>query len=197
MRKMSEKLQQTGSQTVGPFFHYGLMTRDDFNILTEDSAKGDRIIVTGQVTDGEGQPVPDAMIEIWQADSAGYFNHPADPNQAKADKQFRGFGRADTLKNGVFSFKTVKPGVVTFDGEQDQAPHINVRVFSRGMLIHAYTRLYFGDEEEANTADPVLNLVPEDRRHTLISLKQETGDLPSYCFNIRLQGEDETVFFDP
>lgn len=194
---MSEKLPQTPSQTVGPFFHYGLMTRDDFNILAGDGAKGQRILLTGQVTDGNGDPVPDALIEIWQADSEGHFKHSADPDQAKADPHFRGFGRADTVNNGVFTFKTVKPGIVTFDGKQDQAPHVNVRVFSRGMLIHAYTRLYFGDEEEANKADPVLNLVPEERRHTLISLKQETGDLPTYCFNIRLQGEDETVFFDP
>lgn len=191
------KLMQTPSQTVGPFFHYGLFTRDNLNILVNDDTKGKRIIIKGQVTDGEGHPVPDAMLEIWQADSQGYYNHSADPNHAKADPNFKNFGRADTVNNGVYTFKTVKPGSVPFDADRSQAPHINVRVFSRGMLIHAYTRLYFGDEVEANQTDPVLNLVPDLRRHTLIALPQETGDLMTYCFNIVLQGEGETVFFNP
>lgn len=189
--------KQTPSQTVGPFFHYGLMVGEDLNILVGDQARGDRILIKGQITDGEGQPVPDAMVEIWQADSDGYHRHPSDPNHKKADPHFKGFGRADTTKNGTFTFKTVKPGVVAFDAQSNQAPHINVRVFSRGMLIHAYTRLYFSDEDEANQHDPVLNLVDADRQHTLIAVKQETGDLPTYCFNIRLQGDDETVFLNP
>lgn len=190
------KLTQTPSQTVGPFFHYGLFTRDNLNILVNDDTKGRRILIKGQVTDGEGHPVPDALLEIWQADSQGYYNHPADPNHASADPNFKNFGRADTLNNGVYTFKTVKPGVVSFDADHPQAPHVNMRVFSRGILTHAYTRLYFGDEEEANQADPVLNLVPDVRRHTLIALPQETGDLTTYCFNIVLQGEGETVFFN-
>jgi protocatechuate 3,4-dioxygenase alpha subunit len=188
---------QTPSQTVGPFFHDGLMTRPDWNILVDDRAQGQRILIKGQVIDGDGAPVPDALVEIWQADANGCFNHPADPNQAKADPYFRGFGRSDTVNNGQFTFKTVKPGVVAFDESQDQAPHINLRVFSRGMLIHAYTRLYFADEKAANAADPVLNLVDELRRETLIAYPEDTGDLPTYCFNIVLQGTDETVFFDP
>lgn len=191
------ELMQTPSQTVGPFFHYGLITKPDLNILVNDDTKGQRIIIKGQVTDGVGHPVPDAMLEIWQADSEGYYNHPADSNQAKADPNFKNFGRADTVNGGVYTFKTIKPGSVPFDAERNQSPHINVRVFSRGMLTHAYTRLYFGDETEANQADPVLNLVPEARRHTLIAMKQETGDLMTYCFNIALQGEGETVFFNP
>lgn len=191
------KQLQTGSQTVGPFFHYGLMTKDDFNILVTDQARGQRILIMGQVIDGEGNLVPDAMIEIWQADAGGYFNHPADPNQAKADTGFRGFGRADTKDGGVYTFKTVKPGSVAFDGEQDQAPHINVRIFSRGMLTHAYTRLYFSDEEEANRTDPILNLVDLERRPTLIAQLQDNEDLPTYCLNIVLQGDGETVFLDP
>lgn len=191
------KLMQTPSQTVGPFFHYGLFTKADQNVLVNDDTKGRRIIIKGQVTDGEGNPVPDAVLEIWQADSQGYYNHAADPNQTKADPNFKNFGRADTVNNGMYTFSTVKPGVVPFNVGRSQAPHINVRLFSRGMLIHAYTRLYFGDEAEANQADPVLNLVPDVRRHTLIALPQETGDLTTYCFNIVLQGEDETVFFDP
>lgn len=191
------KQMQTPSQTVGPFFHYGLFTRENLNILVNDETEGKHILVKGQVTDGAGVPVPDAMIEIWQADSRGYFNHPADPNAAQADQNFGYFGRAETSDNGVFTFKTVKPGIVSFDKDTDQAPHINVRLFSRGMLIHAYTRLYFADEHEANQRDPVLNLVPEIRRHTLIALPQETGDLVTYCFNIVMQGDNETVFFDP
>jgi protocatechuate 3,4-dioxygenase alpha subunit len=191
------KLVQTPSQTVGPFFHYGLMTKDDFNVLVTDDSEGQRILIKGQVTDGDGEPVSDAMIEIWHADAAGYFNHPADPNHAKADKAFRGFGRADTVNNGVYTFKTIKPGSVPFDDNQMQAPHINVRVFSRGMLIHAYTRLYFGDEDAANEADPVLNLVDIDRRATLIAPLEQSSDLPTYCFNIVLQGDNETVFFNP
>jgi protocatechuate 3,4-dioxygenase, alpha subunit len=188
---------QTPSQTVGPFFHYGLFVRENHNVLVNDDTQGARILIKGLVTDGAGNPVPDAMIEIWQADSNGYYNHPADPNHAQADPNFAYFGRADTLNNGVYTFKTVKPGVVPFDAERDQAPHINVRLFSRGLLIHAYTRLYFADEAEANAHDPVLNLVPDVRRHTLIALPQQSGDLTTYCFNIVLQGQGETVFFDP
>jgi protocatechuate 3,4-dioxygenase alpha subunit len=191
------ELRQTPSQTVGPFFYDGLFDSGNENILATDQSKGQRILIKGQVTDGNGQPVPDAMLEIWQADSAGYFNHPEDPNQAKADPHFRGFGRADTVNNGVFTFKTIKPGTVPFDSEHQQAPHINVRVFARGMLIHAYTRLYFSDETEANRHDPILSLVPVERVETLIALKEEKGDLPTYCFNIALQGENETVFFNP
>jgi protocatechuate 3,4-dioxygenase, alpha subunit len=188
---------QTPSQTVGPFFHYGLFTRDNLNILVTDETQGKRILIKGQVTDGAGSPVPDAMLEIWQADSQGFYNHAADPNHARADQNFGYFGRADTVNNGVYTFKTVKPGSVPYDANQIQAPHINVRVFSRGILIHAYTRLYFADEAEANQNDPILKLVPEERRQTLIALPQETGDLTTYCFNIVLQGENETVFFNP
>src|SRR5258708_21911506 len=191
------KYMQTPSQTVGPFFSYGLFTRDALNVLINDLTKGQHILIKGQVTDGAGDPVPDAMLEIWHADSQGYYNHPADPNRAKADPNFRGFGRADTVKNGVYTFTTVKPGSVPFDADRNQAPHVNVRVFSRGMLIHAYTRLYFADEVEANKNDAILNLVPEGRRHTLIALPQESGDLTTYCFNVKLQGDEETVFFNP
>lgn len=188
---------QSPSQTVGPFFHYGLMTKEDSHILIDEFTKGQRISIIGQVLDGAGNPVPDAMLEIWQADAGGHFNHEADPHHEQADPHFRGFGRADTVRDGKFSFKTIKPGTVPFDGQRDQAPHINVRVFSRGMLIHAYTRLYFSDEEAANQQDPVLNLVPADRQHTLIAQREPSGELPTYCFIVRLQGEDETVFFNP
>lgn len=191
------KLQQTASQTVGPYLNIGLIYGENQNVLVEDRTKGQRIIVKGQVTDGDGALVPDAMIEIWQADTNGYHNHEEDPNRAKADKHFRGFGRAENVDDAVFEFKTVKPGVVAYDEEQNQAPHINVRIFARGMLTHAYTRLYFSDEEEANKTDPILNLVDVARRPTLIAQLEPSEDLPTYCFNIRLQGDGETVFFNP
>ncbi len=188
-------LPQSPSQTVGPFFHDALIHGGE-NVLVGEGAAGQRIYLEGRVLDGDGQPVPDAMLEIWQADAFGYFNHPADPNQAKADPFFRGFGRSDTAQEGRFWFKTVKPGPVPWDDEQRQAPHVNVRVFARGMLIHAVTRLYFSDES-ANQSDPVLNSVPSERRPTLIAQLKESDDLPTYCFDIRLQGEGETVFFNP
>lgn len=181
---------QTGSQTIGPFFHYGLIFGGENNLVDEQT-KGARINIVGTVRDGDGEAVTDAMIEIWQADAQGHFNHPADPNRAKADPNFRGFGRADTVNEGQFSFKTVKPGGI----DTGLAPFINVRIFARGMLIHAVTRLYFSDES-GNASDPVLSGVDKARRQTLIAQRQETTDLPTYRFDIRLQGEGETVFFD-
>jgi len=187
---------QTPSQTVGPFFHYGLLFDGENNLVTEQT-RGDRILIRGRVLDGDGQPVPDALIEIWQADAQGYFNHPVDPNHDKADKNFRGFGRADTTDQGRFLFKTVKPGRVPNQHGQLQAPHVNARVFARGMLIHALTRLYFSDEE-SNADDPTLNLIEDrQRRQTLIAAREETNDLSTYRFDIHLQGEGETVFFEP
>ncbi len=189
------KLKQTPSQTIGPFFHFALTDNPDQNILVNDDTRGQYILIKGQVTDGEGKGISDAMIEIWQADRNGIYNHPEDPNHIHADLNFAGFGRAPTNAQGVFTFKTVKPGIVAYDDKTQQAPHINVRVFARGMLIHAYTRLYFNDEQ--NDSDPILTLVPEERRQTLIALREDTGDLPTYCFNISMQGDDETAFFEP
>lgn len=189
--------QQTPSQTVGPFFHYGMMVQPDMNILVDDYTKGQRIFIQGQVLDGAGQSVPDALLEIWQSDANGYFYHPADPNHALADPHFKGFGRADTVKDGKFTFQTVKPGSVAYDDTQQQAPHINIRIFSRGMLIHAYTRLYFSDEQAANKVDPILNLVEPDRRTTLIAQLERSEGQPTYNFNIVMQNKNETVFFDP
>jgi protocatechuate 3,4-dioxygenase alpha subunit len=191
------KLLQTPSQTVGPFFHYGLVDKGDENILVNDDTQGQCILIKGQVTDGNGDPIPDALLEIWQADCNGFYNHPADPNHKESDPNFSGFGRAATNGNGIYTFKTVKPGTVAYDVSTQQAPHVNVRVFARGMLIHAYTRLYFSDEPEANSSDPILNLAPQDRRHTLIALREDKGDLTTYCFNICMRGAEETVFFEP
>jgi len=189
---------QSPSLTVGPFFHYGLMKTKNQNILVNDRIQGQRILIRGTVYDGNGEPIPDAMLEIWQADAQGYFNHPDDPNHTKADPHFKGFGRADTVEEGTYYFRTIKPGRVPFDERQEQAPHINVRVFARGMLIHAYTRLYFSDEAGANEDDPVLNLAAKEHRHTLIAQKDENSeDIPTYVFDIYMQGDSETVFFEP
>jgi len=182
---------QTPSQTVGPFFG-GALIRGGENILVNEQTAGRRILIKGRVLDGDGQPVRDGLVEIWQADGQGFFNHGADPNQAQADKYFGGFGRADTVDDGRFTFKTIKPGTVPGQA----TPWINVRVFARGMLIHAVTRLYFNDEN-GNEQDAVLHSVEQNRRHTLIARWEDTADLPTYRFDIRLQGENETVFFNP
>ncbi|HYS49370.1 MAG TPA: protocatechuate 3,4-dioxygenase subunit alpha [Xanthobacteraceae bacterium] len=189
----------TPSQTVGPFFHFGLTPTDyDFreaignNLVTPD-ASGERIRVAGRVLDGDGAPIVDAMVEIWQADAAGRYAHPAD-RRALPNAAFKGFGRCGTDQAGGYSFETVKPGAVPGPNGKAQAPHIVVCVFSRGMLRHVYTRIYFSDE--ANDADPILALVPQDRRATLVAQRQADGGTPVYRFDVRLQGDGETVFFD-
>lgn len=189
-------MKQTPSQTVGPFFSLGL-TRTAVNVLVSDRTEGERIRIEGRVFDGDGKPVPDAMIEIWQANSYGRYNHPEDKQEKPLDSNFTGFGRAGTDENGIFWFDTIKPGSVPGWGDSIQAPHINVTVFARGMLVHAFTRIYFADEP-ANGTDPVLSSVKnEARRATLIAgREQQTDGNKVYRFDIRLQGEQETVFFD-
>jgi len=199
----------TPSQTVGPFFAYGLApngrcqwdpngsyswkeTVGD-NLVTPDTS-GQKIRIEGRITDGDGAPINDAMLEIWQADAQGRYAHPRD-DRARPNAKFRGFGRSATDKDGVYSFDTVKPGAVAGPGGQPQAPHIVFCIFSRGMLRQIYTRLYFSDEA-ANAGDPILTLVPADRRGTLVAHKSMRGELPVYRFDIRVQGENETVFFD-
>ncbi|HEY3223171.1 MAG TPA: protocatechuate 3,4-dioxygenase subunit alpha [Pseudolabrys sp.] len=199
----------TPSQTVGPFFAYGLAphSRCDWkpsdvydwkdtagaNLLTSD-ASGTKIRIEGQVLDGDGMPINDAMVEVWQADAQGRYAHPSD-SRARPNTKFMGFGRSATDKNGVFSFDTIKPGSVPGPNGKAQAPHIVFCIFSRGMLRQIYTRLYFGDEA-ANDGDPILSIVPADRRGTLIAHKEVRSGLPVYRFDIRVQGENETVFFD-
>lgn len=188
--------EQTPSQTVGPFFHNALIQGGE-NVLVNDSTRGERIIIEGRVLDGVGVPVPDALVELWQADTNGVYHHPTDPYHASADPHFRGFGRADTVNDGWYRFVTIRPGAVPFDAERTQAKHLNLCVFARGMLIHAMTRLYFADDP-AVMDDPVLKLVPESRRTTLLATRQDNEeDFPRYHFDIRLQGENETVFFNP
>jgi protocatechuate 3,4-dioxygenase alpha subunit len=199
----------TPSQTVGPFFAYGLSphNRCDWkpnpgydwketvgaDLVTPD-ATGQRIHIEGSVRDGDGKPINDAMIEIWQADAQGRYAH-ARGERPRPNAKFTGFGRSATDKAGVYSFDTVKPGVVPGPDGKPQAPHIVVCIFSRGMLRQIYTRIYFADEA-ANDADPILALVPGERRGTLIAHKAMRGELPVYRFDIRVQGDNETVFFD-
>jgi protocatechuate 3,4-dioxygenase, alpha subunit len=189
----------TPSQTVGPYFAFGLTPTDyDWNLaigndLVTADASGERIRIVGRVLDGDGAPVVDSMLEIWQADAGGRYAHPAD-ERAPPNAAFKGFGRVGTDREGRFSFETIKPGAVPGPGGKPQAPHIAVVVFSRGMLTHVFTRIYFADEP-ANAADPILAAVPADRRPTLIARREDHGGQPTYLFDVRLQGDGETVFF--
>lgn len=188
----------TPSQTVGPFFHYGLTPGTAYphvpvsadGHVAAPGTPGERIVLTGRVFDGAGEPVPDAMLEIWQADADGRYAHPGD-GRARQSNSFMGFGRSDTRADGTYRFETVKPGPVPGPGGREQAPHILVAVFGRGMLKQLFTRAYFEDEATANAADPILALVPEARRGTLVAKRH--GD--TYTLDIRLQGDGETVFF--
>jgi protocatechuate 3,4-dioxygenase alpha subunit len=190
----------TPSQTVGPFFGFSLDPRDDYkwvqtfgNDLTTPDAAGERIRIEGRVLDGDGAPVNDAMVEIWQADAAGRYAHPADARRPNA--KFTGFGRIGADAQGAFSFTTIKPGAVPGPDGKMQAPHILIAIFARGMPRQCYTRIYFADEA-GNAGDPVLSLVPAARHSTLIAKREERNRQVVYVFDIRLQGENETVFFD-
>lgn len=186
----------TGSQTVGPFFEPALLREGAcINVLAQPETIGERIRIEGQVLDGDGVPVPDALVEIWQANADGRYNHPSDGGTRPLDPAFTGFGRSGTENDGKFWFETIKPGPVPFDGERFQAPHISITVFSRGLLNHLMTRLYFADEP-ANSTDPVLQYVPEERRATLLARREPNNETVIYRFNIILQGEGETVFFN-
>jgi protocatechuate 3,4-dioxygenase alpha subunit len=190
----------TPSQTVGPYFKYGLTPGGEYDwndafgsdLVTPD-VSGERIRVVGTVFDGDGNPIVDSMLEIWQADAQGRFSDPKD-SRATPNTAFKGFGRCGTDSNGGFSFHTIRPGSVPGPGEKPQAPHILLAVFARGMTQHAATRIYF-EGEAANADDPILALVPEERRATLIA-NREGGDGATYRFDVHLQGDRETVFFD-
>lgn len=189
-------LHGTGSQTVGPFFSPCLLREDALrNVLTQPETVGEHIRIQGRILDGDGLPVPDAMIEIWQVNAHGRYNHPTDQGPAPLDATFMGFGRSGTAEDGSYWFETIKPGRVAFNGTQLQAPHIAVTVFARGLLNHLVTRLYFANEP-TNTDDPVLLCVPAERRATLLA-KREPGSMPAvYHFDIILQGAGETAFFN-
>ena len=185
------------SQTVGPFFLDCLLRPDARrNVLVQPQTAGERIRIEGRVLDGDGVGVPDALVEIWQANSHGRYRHPADTRgRATLDPSFTGFGRSGTDEAGRYWFETIKPGAVPFDDVRMQAPHIGVMVFARGLLNHLATRLYFADEP-ANETDPVLRRVPAERRGTLLARPETSDGRTLYRWDIILQGTGETAFFN-
>ena len=182
---------QTPSQTVGPFFHYALPD-EKLETLVTDKTKGERIRIEGRIVDGDGAPLPDALIEIWQANAEGRYDHAEDKQDKPLDPAFHGWGRSATDKDGVFRFNTIKPGPVPGPGNTLQAPHVNVTVFARGMLKQLVTRLYF-EGEKLNADDPILARIGEPERRSTLIAKRSGG---KFVFDIVLQGGNETVFFD-
>jgi protocatechuate 3,4-dioxygenase, alpha subunit len=182
---------QTPSQTVGPFFKPALIRSGQESMVTPKT-RGERITIEGRVLDGDTAGVSDAMIELWQSNADGRYDHPDDSQEKLIDPDFHGFGRAATDERGCFRFYTIKPGSVPGPGNLLQAPHINVSIFARGLLKGLVTRIYFPDEP-LNAVDAVLNGVAAERRSTLVAHIDQTGILR---FDIVLQGENETVFFD-
>ena len=205
---MTTLLRETASQTAGPYVHIGLAPQaagfDIFennfgSVLATRDTRGERIQVEGIVYDGSGTPLRDVLIECWQANAEGKYNHPADRQPGKSvDPSFRGWGRTcSDFETGLYTFDTIKPGSVIGRTGRPMAPHINLWIVARGINIGLNTRMYFSDEAEVNAKDPVLNLVEwEVRRKTLIAQRQNRDGRIVYRFDIRLQGEDETVFFD-
>ncbi len=205
---MNPLLQETASQTAGPYVHIGLaphaagfdIYENNFgNVLAAPDTRGERIRIEGQVFDGSGTPLRDVLIEIWQANADGKYNHPGDRQPGKSiDPSFRGWGRAASdFATGLYSFETIKPGAVMGRNGRVMAPHINFWIVARGINLGLNTRMYFGDEAQANANDPVINLIEwEVRRKTLIAPREQRGAETVYRFDIHLQGEAETVFFD-
>lgn len=205
MQQKLDYLKETASQTAGPYVHIGLAPgAAGFDIYREElgwditgpNAKGEKIRVEGQIFDGMGSPVKDVLIEIWQANADGHYAHPE--GGGDVEEGFRGWGRVITdFDTGEWGFDTIKPGPVMGRNGRLMAPHLNVWIISRGINIGLNTRMYFSDEEAANAADPVINLIEwEKRRATLIATRSDRDGTPVYRFDIRLQGDNETVFFD-
>ncbi|KIC37736.1 protocatechuate 3,4-dioxygenase subunit alpha [Leisingera sp. ANG-M7] len=205
MRQKLEYLKETPSQTAGPYVHIGLAPgAAGFEIYDQElgwdiagsNARGERIRVEGVIIDGTGSPVKDVLLEAWQANADGVYAHPE--HTGVVEDGFRGWGRVITdFETGEWGFDTVKPGPVTGRDGQMMAPHINLWIVARGINVGLNTRIYFEDEAASNAADPVLNLIEwERRRATLIANRELRDGLTVYRFDIRLQGEDETVFFD-
>lgn len=197
-------LKETPSQTAGPYVHIGLAPgAAGFSIFDRElgqdiagpDAPGERIRVEGLVTDGMGAPVKDVLLEVWQADAAGIYPHPDDPRHADCARGFRGWGRVITdFETGLWAFDTIKPGAVPGRMGRVQAPHLNLWIVARGINIGLNTRMYFPDDAAQHAADPVLSLIEQRHRvSTLIAQKQAPGQ---YRFDIRLQGENETLFLD-
>lgn len=207
-QQMKPLMRETASQTAGPYVHIGLAPQqagfeifeNNFgSVLTNAQTKGERIRIEGRVTDGIGTVLKDALLEIWQANAEGKYAHAGDRQPGKAiDPTFRGWGRSCTdFDSGVYTFDTIKPGVVTGRNGRFMAPHINVWVVARGINLGLNTRMYFSDEAEANAKDAVLNVIEwEARRKTLVAQREVKDGVVTYRFDIRLQGEGETVFFD-
>lgn len=203
MAQALDRLKESASQTAGPYVHIGLTPNfcgidgvypDDLGAaMVNARTKGERIRIKIRVIDGADTPLRDALIEIWQADAAGLYNSPSEL-RGVADPNFSGFGRQATdMTTGECVFETVKPGRVPFIDGRLMAPHITVWIVARGINIGLHTRMYFGDEGAANAEDPVLARIEHKNRvATLIAPR----DRDTYSFDIRLQGDDETVFFD-
>jgi protocatechuate 3,4-dioxygenase, alpha subunit len=181
----------TPSQTVGPYLSLVLPWPDGPDVVAPGTP--DAITISGRLTDGAGEPVPDGLIEIWQADPDGRFDHPDDPRGAQSYPGFRGFGRCSTDADGHFTFRTLKPGPLPDGGAGVEAPHLNVSVFARGLLNRVVTRIYFPDEAVANAVDPVLRELSPHDVGLLTATERPDGNLR---FEIRLQGDDETPFFE-
>lgn len=197
-----ELLKETPSQTAGPYVHIGLALaaagiepreHEIWNQMAKPEAPGEHILLLGNVYDGNGHLVRDSFLELWQADDQGHYHIDFDQ-----DKPFNSFGRtATTFDAGEWTVQTIKPGVVNNAAGVPMAPHINISLFARGVNIHLHTRLYFSDEAEANAKDPVLNLIEQPaRRETLVATRCEVDGKLAYRFDMRIQGEGETVFFD-
>lgn len=204
-----ESLPETPSQTAGPYVHIGLIPHQaGFDIfdtvlggeIAGPHVAGERIRIEGHVLDGLGQPCRDVLLEIWQANAAGRYSHPADTQPGKAlDPGFRGWGRTGTdFATGLYAFDTIKPGPVAGRrGHHLMAPHVNIWLAARGINVGLATRIYFDDAAELNATDPVLRMIdPPIRRETLLAKRSERHGSIVYTFDIRLQGERETVFFD-
>ncbi len=205
MAQKLDYLRESASQTAGPYVHIGLAPgAAGFDIYREElgwdiagpNARGERIRVEGLVIDGIGSPVKDVLIEVWQANADGHYAHPE--GGGEVEEGFRGWGRVITdFDTGQWGFDSVKPGAVMGRNGRLMAPHLNLWIVARGINIGLNTRMYFGDESEANAKDPVINLIEwEKRRATLIATREDRDGTPVYRFDIRLQGDDETVFFD-
>ncbi|MGA7091089.1 MAG: protocatechuate 3,4-dioxygenase subunit alpha [Candidatus Acidiferrales bacterium] len=190
------KTPATTSQTVGPFFSIGLAWLERSEVAGPGVA-GERISIEGRVLDGDGQPIPDALLELWQANAAGKYAHPEDTQEKSLEPGFIGYGRVSTDADGRFRFSTIKPGAVPGPSGKSQAPHIVVSFFARGLLRRLVTRIYFADEP-ANAEDFALGLIEPARRQTLIAKKLAAppGTSGAYEWNVILQGPSETVFFD-
>jgi protocatechuate 3,4-dioxygenase, alpha subunit len=190
-------LDLTPSQTVGPYLALALPWADGPFVVPADTPGA--IVISGRVLDGAGEPLPDALVETWQADPDARFDHPDDPRgPAKpAVPGFRGFGRCATDADGRYRMVTLRPGPLPCPDGGTEAPHIDVSVFARGLLNRVLTRIYLPDQAEANAADPVLASIEDPRRRdTLIAVPEPGGQAGQFTFDIRLQGAGETVFFD-